>query len=97
MKKIQTEQQAGRRELLKMMALGSTAGFLGLTGITQVNAQDKQTPSYANGVGPVKIKSVKAIATARRNKPHCKSRTTEPGLYLDALRLLNGLRGCGHY
>ena len=83
MKNIQTDHQTSRRELLKMMALGSTAGFLGLTGTTNANAQDKQRPSYTNGMAPVKIKNVKAIATAPEgiNLIVVKVETMEPGLY----------------
>ena len=83
MKRIQHEQKPARRELLKMMALGSTAGFFGLTGGLTANAQEKQKPSYTNGMAPVKIKNVKAIATAPEgiNLIVVKVETTEPGLY----------------
>ena len=75
MRKIHSEFQPGRRKLLKMMALGSTAGFFGLTWSINANAEDKQRPSYTNGMAPVKIKSVKAIATApaRYQPDSCKS------------------------
>src|SRR5688572_32210772 len=83
MRKIHSEFQPGRRELLKMMALGSTAGFFGLTGSINANAQDKPKPSYTKGMAPVTIKNVKAIATAPEgiNLIVVKVETTEPGLY----------------
>src|SRR6186997_2629654 len=83
MKEFETDFQAGRRKVLKMMALGSTAGFWSLGGTNYANAQDQQKPSYANGMAPVKIKNVKAIATAPEgiNLIVVKVETTEPGLY----------------
>ncbi len=47
------------------------------------NAETYETPSYAKGLPPVKIKSVKAIATAPQgsNLIVVKVETTEPGLY----------------
>ena len=71
MRKIPNDFQPRRRELLKMMALGSTAGFLGLGGSIHANAQDQQKPSYANGMAPVKIKNVKADRKSTRlNSSH---------------------------
>lgn len=64
MKKTDNECNPGRRELLKTMAIGSTAGLLGMFGNTNIHAQTRPTPSYAKGMAPVKIKNVKAIATA---------------------------------
>ena len=83
MKEFETDFQAGRRKVLKMMALGSTAGFWSLGGTNYANAQDQQKPSYANGMAPVKIKNVKAIATAPEgiNLIVVKVETTESGLY----------------
>ncbi len=73
-----------RRETLKLLGFGS-AGLLGMIGGT-ANAQAREqagTPAYANGMAPVKIKSVKAIATAPQgsNLIVVKVETTEPGLY----------------
>ena len=78
-----TKDQVGRRQLLKLIALGSGAGFLGLGGSIHANAQDKQKPAYTNGMAPIKIKNVKAIATAPDgiNLIVVKVETTEPGLY----------------
>jgi mannonate dehydratase len=83
MKNIETEANPGRRELMKMIALGSTAGIFGLLGSTNAEAQAKEKPSYAKGMAPVKIKNVKAIATAPEgiNLIVVKVETTEPGLY----------------
>ena len=83
MKKIESEFKPGRRELMKMLALGSTAGFFGIMGSTTSQAQTRPTPSYATGMAPVKIKSAKAIATAPDgiNLIVVKVETTEPGLY----------------
>lgn len=83
MKKMDNEYKPGRRELLKTMALGSTAGLFGIFGSTNTQAQTRPTPSYAKGMAPVKIKNVKAIATAPEgiNLIVVKVETTEPGLY----------------
>ncbi len=83
MKKTDNESKPGRRELLKMVALGSTAGLFGLMGDSNVEAQTRQTPAYKKGMPPVKIKGVKAIATAPEgiNLIVVKVETTEPGLY----------------
>ncbi len=71
--------QSSRRDTLKMMGVG----MLGLLGATEARAEDRVTPSYAKGLPPVKIKSVKAIATAPQgsNLIVVKVETTEPGLY----------------
>jgi mannonate dehydratase len=55
-----------RRDALKMLGLGSSAGILGLFGgPSTAEAREQQgIPRYAVGTTPVKIKSVKAIATA---------------------------------
>jgi mannonate dehydratase len=65
-----------------MLGVGSASGLLGLMGPT-ANAATYETPSYAKGLPPVKIKSVKAIATAPQgsNLIVVKVETTEPGLY----------------
>ncbi|MCY7349919.1 MAG: starvation-sensing protein RspA, partial [Cytophagaceae bacterium] len=74
-----------RRDTLKMLGFGSSAGVLGLFGgISTAEAREQQgTPQYARGLAPVKIKSVKAIATAPQgsNLIVVKVETTEPGLY----------------
>ncbi|GAB3267486.1 D-galactonate dehydratase family protein [Larkinella harenae] len=74
-----------RRETLKKIGFGSSAGLLGLFGgISNAEARERQgTPQYAKGLAPVKIKSVKAIATAPQgsNLIVVKVETTEPGLY----------------
>jgi mannonate dehydratase len=73
---------ASRRETLRMLGIGSTAGVLGMFGSKNAQASD-QKPSYAKGLPVVKIKSVKAIATAPQgsNLIVVKVETTEPGLY----------------
>src|SRR6187399_661273 len=84
MEKIENKSKPGRRELMKMIALGSTAGFLGLMGSTNSQAQTPEKPSYQKGGMPVvKIKNIKAIATAPEgsNLIVVKVETTEPGLY----------------
>lgn len=71
--------QSSRRDTLKIMGVG----MLGLLGGTEARAENHVTPSYAKGLPPVKIKSVKAIATAPQgsNLIVVKVETTEPGLY----------------
>lgn len=74
-----------RRNTLKMLGFGSSAGLLGLTG-SAANAETREqsgTPAYAKGLAPVKIKSVRAIATAPQgsNLIIVKVETSEPGLY----------------
>ena len=65
MKKIETEFSSSRRDSIKKLALGSTAGLLGLLGSPIASAQERpENTSYKNGMPPVKIRSVKAIATA---------------------------------
>jgi mannonate dehydratase len=79
---IQSDQD--RRDVLKKLAMGSTAGLLGLFGTGQASARAQYaTPQYAKGMAPLKIKSVKAIATAPQgsNLIVVKVETTEPGLY----------------
>lgn len=67
---------------MKMITAGS-AGLLGLFGSPMARAETHVTPSYLTGMAPVKIKSVKAIATAPEgaNLVIVKVETTEPGLY----------------
>jgi mannonate dehydratase len=73
---------ASRRETLRMLGIGSAAGVLGMFGSKDAQARD-QKPAYAKGLPVVKIKSVKAIATAPQgsNLIVVKVETTEPGLY----------------
>ncbi|GAC1448885.1 MAG: D-galactonate dehydratase family protein [Chitinophagaceae bacterium] len=69
---------------MKKLALGSSAGLLGLFGGSVSNAQKPvSASSYKAGMPPVKIRSVKAIATAPEgsNLIVVKIETTEPGLY----------------
>jgi len=74
-----------RRDTLKMLGFGSSAGVLGLFGgISDAQARERQgTPDYARGMAAVTIKSVKAIATAPQgsNLIVVKVETSEPGLY----------------
>ena len=72
-----------RREAMKIMAAGSAAGLLGLFGSPQARAEKYEKPSYAKGMAPVIIKSVKAILTAPAgsNLIVVKVETSEPGLY----------------
>jgi len=70
-----------RRDFMKTMAFGSAAGLMGLPDLNTTTPYE--APSYAQAMAPVKIKSVKAIATAptRSNLIVVKVETTEPGLY----------------
>ncbi len=72
-----------RREALKMLGLGTSAGLLSLFGGTTQARENQETPSYAKGMAPVKIKNIKAIVTAPQgsNLITVKVETTEPGLY----------------
>lgn len=84
MKKSESEFSSGRRETMKKIALGSTAGLFGLMGSPFANARTPEVPDrYKVGTAPVKIRSVKAIATAPEgsNLIVVKIETTEPGLY----------------
>lgn len=71
-----------RRDVLKMLSLGSAAGLLASTPFTS-RAKQPEVPDYKKGLPPVKIKNVKAIATAPDgiNLVVVKVETTEPGLY----------------
>jgi len=82
MKKEDHRFSTERRNFLKTMAMGSAAGLLGFSGSKAV-AAPYQPPAYAKAMPPVKIKSVKAIATAPSysNLIVVKVETTEPGLY----------------
>ncbi|MBO9636924.1 enolase C-terminal domain-like protein [Siphonobacter aquaeclarae] len=69
-----------RRDTLKLLGLGAAAGLLGST---SAEARDRTTPTWQKGLPSLKIKSVKAIATAPQgsNLIVVKVETTEPGLY----------------
>lgn len=84
MEKPEINEGMSRRETMKVLGVGTTAGLLGIFGNSSKGlAQDRTTPAYAKGMAPVKIKSVKAIATAPQgpNLVVVKVETTEPGLY----------------
>ncbi|ODS84725.1 MAG: 2-dehydro-3-deoxy-6-phosphogalactonate aldolase [Cytophagaceae bacterium SCN 52-12] len=72
-----------RREALKTLGLGASAGLLSLFGGTAQARGNYETPAYAKGMAPVKIKNIKAIVTAPQgsNLITVKVETTEPGLY----------------
>lgn len=83
MKKFVNQSEISRRDAMKLITAGSAAGILGLFGSQESRAETHATPFYATGIPPVKIKSVKAIATAPEgsNLVIVKVETTEPGLY----------------
>lgn len=84
MKKSETEFFSSRRETMKKIALGSTAGLFGLLGSPFARAETPASNDrYKAGMAPVKIRSVKAIATAPEgsNLIIVKIETSEPGLY----------------
>ena len=76
-------QFSSRREVMKMLALGSSAALFGLPKNLFANVQKPDLPDYKTGLPTIKIKSVKAIATAPEgsNLVVAKVETTEPGLY----------------
>ncbi|MDQ2658713.1 MAG: starvation-sensing protein RspA, partial [Bacteroidota bacterium] len=78
-----TDQSTNRRDALKILGAGS-AGLLGMLGGIPAEAREQRpTPSYLKGLPLVKIKNIKAIATAPQgsNLIVVKVETTEPGLY----------------
>lgn len=77
-----TESGTNRRTALKLLGAGS-AGLLGMFGSNAASAAHYETPAYAKGLPPVKIKNIKSIATAPQgsNLIVVKVETTEPGLY----------------
>src|SRR5512133_2928601 len=83
MKNIKSHSPTSRREAMKLLAAGSAVGLWGLLGSPLARAENFETPSYAKGMAQVKIKSIKAIATAPAgsNLIVVKVETTEPGLY----------------
>ncbi|GGG82000.1 mandelate racemase [Parapedobacter pyrenivorans] len=80
------ETLANRRDMLKMLGLGSAAGMFGLLGGTstaKAQVGDREKPQYARGTAPVTITNVRAITTAPggNNLVIVKVETSEPGLY----------------
>jgi len=83
MNKMDKQFSTDRRNFMKTVALGSATGIMGLS-TNQLNAAPTyEAPNYAKAMAPVKIRSVKAIATAPSgsNLIVVKVETTEPGLY----------------
>ena len=82
MNKEEKQFSTDRRNFMKTFAMGTAAGFLGLAG-NKLNAAPYEPAAYAKAMAPVKIKSVKAIATrpGGSNLIVVKVETTEPGLY----------------
>jgi len=80
---MQNNAVKSRREMMKLMAMGSTAGLFGIFGPSQLKAEEKEKPTYAKAMAPVKIRNVKVIATCPEgiNLIVVKVETTEPGLY----------------
>ena len=92
-----TNSNLNRRQLMKMLGLGSAGSLLGAAApalakangrngagdLSLSGSRDKATPSYAAGLPPVTIRSVKAIGTAPQgaNLVIVKVETSEPGLY----------------
>ena len=72
-----------RRNFMKTVTVGSATGIMGLAANQLHAATPYETPNYAKAMAPVKIKNVKAIATAPSgsNLIVVKVETTEPGLY----------------
>lgn len=72
-----------RREALKMLGLGTSAGLFSFLTTPSQARDHHETPAYAKGAAPVKIKNIKAIACAPQgsNLITVKVETTEPGLY----------------
>jgi mannonate dehydratase len=88
MKNLPLQPRQNRREALKKLGLGSAAGFLGMVGFNQQAEAQKRAEAQkyqqaTKGLPPIKIKSVKAIATAPQgsNLIVVKVDTSEPGLY----------------
>jgi len=83
MKKNVTPPQLARRDAVKLLTAGSAAGIMGLFTSSTARAETHVTPSWAAGIPPIKIKSVKAIATSPEgsNLVVVKVETTEPGLF----------------
>ncbi len=83
MSKPELQSETSRRNALKLLGLGSTAGVFGLFDTSKARAETYETPAYAKGAAPVTIKSVRAITTAPggSNLVIVKVETSEPGLY----------------
>src|SRR5690606_24204549 len=77
------ETLSSRREMLKLLGMGSAAGVMGLMGMGDARAKDRLTPQYARGMAPITITRVRAITTAPggANLVIVKVETSEPGLY----------------
>ena len=71
-----------RRDFMKTLTMGSAAGLLGFAS-NKADAAPYEPAGYAKAMAPIKIKSVRAIATApsHSNLIVVKVETTEPGLY----------------
>jgi mannonate dehydratase len=84
MKKTEeTSNKKSRRDAMKLMAAGSAAGIWSMLGTPAARAETAEKATYAKGLPTVRIKSVRAIATAPagNNLVIVKVETTEPGLY----------------
>ena len=83
MEKSENHSGINRRDAVKLITAGSSAGVLGLISSNETSAETHTTPGYAVGMPPVTITNVKAIATAPEgaNLVIVKVETSEPGLY----------------
>ncbi|HBC77426.1 MAG TPA: starvation-sensing protein RspA, partial [Bacteroidales bacterium] len=83
MKRNNTYSELNRRDAVKLLTAGSAAGLLGFFTSPAARAETRETPLWSAGLPPLKIKSVKAIATAPEgsNLIVVKVETSEPGLY----------------
>ena len=83
MKRNSALNEINRRDAVKLLTAGSAAGILGFFASPAARAETRETPSWSTGLPPLKIRSVKAIATAPEgsNLIVVKVETTEPGLY----------------
>jgi len=83
MNRMEKQSATDRRNFLKTAALGSATGIMGLTANRLNAATAYEAPNYVKAMAPVKIRNVKAIATAPSgsNLIVVKVETTEPGLY----------------
>jgi len=75
--------QQNRRDVLKTLGLGSTAGIFSLLCPLQTQAREPETPPYARGMPAVTITNIKTITTkpSGSNLIVVKVETSEPGLY----------------
>ena len=64
MKNSESKSVTSRRDVMKLLAAGSTIGLLGLFESPLAGAEKYETPAYSKGLAAVKITSVRAIATA---------------------------------